>query len=462
MADEERSQFPTGPHFLQPVTSDLATNFLIPADFCKYLEGQRGEAAELRSRRRRRPWPVRIVGRRIVDGWEEFVRENELHVGEILVFRYDGGMCFDVTVFGPSACEKEFPPLATSPAAADENLELEETAAIRGDGLNCPPQAGTDSYVGTMKPSYLRSLFFPVPFILDNQLKKARSGIVVRDEKGKSWPVKLGFKKWGNAVYTRDGWYSFIKETGIREGEDFEVRVISQGRKPVLTFRRISNEENSRVSEFENRQKADQVSEPKIEPIMRQMADQAREPEMEPMPKPANRQEAEEVRVPETEWVATPAKNQKTIEVPVPETEWVATSAKRHKVQGHTLTEQKTDSPRAVRCTYFYATSTWPMIERSRLVVGVEFARANDLINKCGSIILKNQKGEPWAATLKYTKKKTQDSYYISAGWKEFALSNGLGVGCQFKLEIEQPESDTLTFKLSECLPGKLRVGDSA
>lgn len=80
--------------------------------------------------------------------------------------------------------------------------------------------------------------------------------------------------------------------------------------------------------------------------------------------------------------------------------------------------------------------------------VNIEFARANDLPNKCGNIILKNIQGESWAAKLNYKRVRSQDCYYIGAGWKEFALSNGLGVGCRFKMEIERPESKVVTMKL--------------
>lgn len=56
-------------------------------------------------------WPVNINGRRIVDGWTEFVKDHDLHEGDILVFRHEGDMVFDVIIFEPSACEREYTPL---------------------------------------------------------------------------------------------------------------------------------------------------------------------------------------------------------------------------------------------------------------------------------------------------------------------------------------------------------------
>ncbi|CAM8960001.1 unnamed protein product [Rhodiola kirilowii] len=443
MADQERNQLPAKPHFLQPVVSDLATNFLIPADFIKYLEDEGREEAQLRTGRRKRPWAVRIVGRRVVDGWEEFVRENELHVGDFLVFRYEGDMVFDVTVIGPTACQKEYPPLPDDDddVVVEEEedcggtLELEEIKRRRSYSSH---KAGMDSYVRTMRESYMRNLYFPRAFILHNELKKARSGILMKDENGKIWPIELCFKNNTNVVYTKNiPWRSIVKESGIREGEDFEIRVISKGIKPVLSFRRISEKDKGEMSENGNRQKAGQVFEPQIE--------------LEPTTK---RQKAEMVPDCATEKVFTPANKQKVTEDP--EMEEVAA------IPATSDGDQKNDSSSAGGSAYFYQTSTWPAIERSRMNVNIDFARANDLTNKCGNIILKNLKGESWAAKLKYERKKSHDCYYIGVGWKEFALSNGLGVGCRFKLEIEQPERKLLTLKLCECTPEELKLEDNA
>lgn len=43
-------------------------------------------------------------------GWEEFVKDHNLKVGEFLVFKHLGRMVFHVKVYEPLGCEKAFPP----------------------------------------------------------------------------------------------------------------------------------------------------------------------------------------------------------------------------------------------------------------------------------------------------------------------------------------------------------------
>uniref|UniRef100_A0A7N1A0I3 TF-B3 domain-containing protein n=1 Tax=Kalanchoe fedtschenkoi TaxID=63787 RepID=A0A7N1A0I3_KALFE len=99
---------PEKPHLLQPVLPGHTKDFLIPTAFFKYLNGRKCEQALLRSSRGGEPWPVKINGRRILEGWEEFAAHHHLHVGDFVVFRYEGDLVFDVTVFGPNSCEKEY------------------------------------------------------------------------------------------------------------------------------------------------------------------------------------------------------------------------------------------------------------------------------------------------------------------------------------------------------------------
>lgn len=77
---------------------------------------------------------VRIEGQRMGDGWEEFVKENELHIGEFLLFRYEGNRVFDVTVFQTAECEREcHPPVDEGGPAMEEDcgtFESKESANI--------------------------------------------------------------------------------------------------------------------------------------------------------------------------------------------------------------------------------------------------------------------------------------------------------------------------------------------
>ena len=79
----------------------------IPISFFKHLKGEECEKAVLRSLSGKL-WHVKINGRRFEDGWKEFAKYHALHVGDFLVFRHEGNMVFDVMVFDPSTCEREY------------------------------------------------------------------------------------------------------------------------------------------------------------------------------------------------------------------------------------------------------------------------------------------------------------------------------------------------------------------
>ncbi|CAK9178592.1 unnamed protein product [Ilex paraguariensis] len=83
----------------------------IPPAFCRRLRGERLEEAILTSCKG--SWHVKVgkcdKGRFYFEkGWDEFVQNHNLNVGDFLVFEQKGQMFFNVVVFDRSACEKEF------------------------------------------------------------------------------------------------------------------------------------------------------------------------------------------------------------------------------------------------------------------------------------------------------------------------------------------------------------------
>lgn len=43
----------------------------------------------------------------IKNGWQEFVRDHSVALGDFLVFSYNGNALFDVSIFGRSGCRKD-------------------------------------------------------------------------------------------------------------------------------------------------------------------------------------------------------------------------------------------------------------------------------------------------------------------------------------------------------------------
>lgn len=51
---------------------------------------------------------MKLDGRKLTEGWKEFVKAHDLRIGDIIIFRHEGDMVFNVTPFGPSCCEIQY------------------------------------------------------------------------------------------------------------------------------------------------------------------------------------------------------------------------------------------------------------------------------------------------------------------------------------------------------------------
>lgn len=80
---------------------------MIPVNFfSKYVEGKSVEkTAELKSDASEVTWKVKMSGRRLSDGWEDFVVANNLQIGDVVLVRYEGDMVFHVSDLGPNCCD---------------------------------------------------------------------------------------------------------------------------------------------------------------------------------------------------------------------------------------------------------------------------------------------------------------------------------------------------------------------
>ncbi|KAF3774315.1 B3 domain-containing protein [Nymphaea thermarum] len=99
---------PVGMYFFKVLIGDFHSKLYIPPAFARLIEDDDSKDATLNT----------SVGcfqdievlkdsysTFFQSGWCEFVEHHYLETGEFLVFRYDGGMQFDVKIFGRSGCE---------------------------------------------------------------------------------------------------------------------------------------------------------------------------------------------------------------------------------------------------------------------------------------------------------------------------------------------------------------------
>lgn len=54
-------------------------------------------------------WDVKINNQSFENGWAKFAEDNGLEVGDLSVFRHEGEMEFEIIVFDPTACERDYP-----------------------------------------------------------------------------------------------------------------------------------------------------------------------------------------------------------------------------------------------------------------------------------------------------------------------------------------------------------------
>ncbi|EFH46655.1 hypothetical protein ARALYDRAFT_355494 [Arabidopsis lyrata subsp. lyrata] len=172
------------PHFLKPILPGFKTYILIPkAFYSKYLEGrQEGNAAELRSDASEITWNIKIDGRRMTKGWEEFAVGHNLQVGDILVFRHEGNLLFHVTPFGLSCCEILY-------SQNDEKVVKDKTGKVTRYKTVKKTAKNECSSVDT------DFVYLPRGFTTSSGLSKLCNEIILMDEKSRPSTLKLCYHK---------------------------------------------------------------------------------------------------------------------------------------------------------------------------------------------------------------------------------------------------------------------------
>ncbi|XP_021613087.1 B3 domain-containing protein Os01g0723500 isoform X2 [Manihot esculenta] len=99
------------PCFFEIFSSNLTSDRLrIPVGFTKHMEGRISGLVSLTGPSGN-VWHAYLTQQDndvfLDHGWPTFVKDHLIECGDVLIFRYDGELCFSVQVFDISACEKE-------------------------------------------------------------------------------------------------------------------------------------------------------------------------------------------------------------------------------------------------------------------------------------------------------------------------------------------------------------------
>lgn len=94
--------------FLFSVSEFLSFQNIPMTFFSNHVRGTTKEdnaVVKLTSDASDKTWEVKMDGRRLTRGWQNFANGHGLRVGDIVIFRRDGDLLFHVTSFGPSCCQ---------------------------------------------------------------------------------------------------------------------------------------------------------------------------------------------------------------------------------------------------------------------------------------------------------------------------------------------------------------------
>ncbi|KAL5557181.1 hypothetical protein UlMin_039417 [Ulmus minor] len=152
-------------------------------------------------------------------GWEVFVSENSLRLGDFLLFNYDGTSLFDVKIFLRNGCRKGV--VATPQTlptvkikeedVEEENKEMRPIHKVDRSEYDAPenPHFLVDL---SKSRSYLYSVHVPRT-LLDAHNIEMKPNILLINENGKKWPATVTFRADGRICIT--SWKIFREKNNV-------------------------------------------------------------------------------------------------------------------------------------------------------------------------------------------------------------------------------------------------------
>ncbi|XP_055960180.1 putative B3 domain-containing protein REM15 isoform X2 [Mercurialis annua] len=211
--------------FFKVMMPDLESTLPLPVAFCRQVKQQKWDRAILKSCDRE--WNI-TVGKGsdgllyLENGWEDFVNHHALSFGDFVVFEHNGDFIFDVIVFDSSACQKDFPPVSVNLSSRKKKKKgsknpLEEAKSYKTNGPH---------FIKTIR--VYNGVKIPAEFGRSENLERA-SVIILRDDTGKLWPVKLCTKSGRTTM--KKGWGDFYVAKKLKKGDVCLFEVDSSRRK---------------------------------------------------------------------------------------------------------------------------------------------------------------------------------------------------------------------------------------
>ncbi|XP_015084057.1 B3 domain-containing protein REM10-like [Solanum pennellii] len=235
---------PKKPHFFKPILPNFKHGIKIPVAFCKHLKGCNQEHAILRKSGKK--WQVKVNGRLLDEGWAIFAKENDLQLGDCLIFRHEGDFEFEVSIFDSNHFERVY---EQTPKGGEEinhtckkiisqgltklNVKSNEIIPKVEAAENMP--LDRPHFIFTVTPYCLTRdhVQLPVQFARDNSLMNRRCTITIRDEQRS---LTFALYSSGAHTYIKGKWREFCIANCLKKGDQIMLAILDNGMNPVLRF----------------------------------------------------------------------------------------------------------------------------------------------------------------------------------------------------------------------------------
>ncbi|XP_049378557.1 B3 domain-containing protein REM14-like isoform X3 [Solanum stenotomum] len=224
------------PHFFKPLLPGFKNSLKIPDGFLKYLEGceEKGHAILKKGGKK---WVVKLNGQKLDEGWGQFAEEHDLKLGDMLIFRHEGDLEFGVSVFNLSHCDREYAEYLQEEEEEEVVRTIEETSknVEFKEGATHTP-FGQSQFICTVMPYCLRNGYLRVPckFAKANGLTNKECGLIIRDERQRSWNLRIYTSC--SQVYIGGRWSEFRAANDIKKGDQIMFDVVTNGEQPIWNF----------------------------------------------------------------------------------------------------------------------------------------------------------------------------------------------------------------------------------
>ncbi|KAM3379351.1 B3 domain-containing protein REM8-like [Capsicum galapagoense] len=249
---------PKKAHFFKPILPGFKNGLKIPIGFLKYLKGH-DHIEHVVLKRAGNKWLVKMNGRRLEDGWEKFVEEHDLQLGDILIFRHEGDMDFDVSIFDSTHCDTEYAEYKQIQEEKDKRVEdeNEDDEVVEEKEQEEDDDDDDDDEVYTLDSPFGRSHFeftirqyclskgfmwIPKDFAFASGLinrNKKFGLIIINERQTRSWNLMLHSCK--TQAYIADGWRKFSADNCLKEGDRIMFEIIAKGETQIWKFQVVSN-----------------------------------------------------------------------------------------------------------------------------------------------------------------------------------------------------------------------------